>query len=519
MNAWSVLLATPLFAYLPPSISYFAFYTPILLVPFAALLGRRYGVSGVVSVALGGILLVPAVGGPWGGVGGNPALYLVALAAAAIAALPRPLAECLRWPESDRAAGWVSFIAPIFLVLGIGTASADLGGGLHMRFAFWPSWLGYFLLFVLGARGARLPMLLLGLVATAALGWTLALQGVSMYTRTALFVSLYPLQPVTVLAALAVYFAGETTGAFLAGRPVGGFWQRPYWAVIALVVLWFGPSPISSIPVSLGTVRSVSFLHAAAVLPVAAFVVGLLRGARGTIFITAVVTGLPIVWLLGSWILWESGVTHNYSQMIPLEAPFVAATYGVMGARAAEFRSGKASFQKLRLPTLLVLVFLAVLGATLKILGEGGPMRTALAALFVFAAIVAGILVLWVVRAMAARGVSLTSEKWAPFVAILGVVGTAATNLQAVGVQLKQLLVLVLLPLSLFSAPAREEVRAALGGAIDGEMLAYLLASAALYLGVFIATVRGAWRVTPKICEDIRKILTFVRDWRQGRIA
>ncbi len=520
MDTWSILFATPLFAYRPPSAAFFSFYTPYLIVPFAALLGRRYGVSGVVSIALGGLVLVPSISGHWGGIGGSPALYLIALAVAAIAATPRPLAECLRWPEEDRAAWWLGFAAPFLLVLYVGVGGGrPPGGALQPSFGFGFSPLGYFLLFVLGARGVRPTSLLLGLVAAAALGWTLTLNGVFMRSQSALYVSISPLQPSTVLGALAMVFAGAAASAFLSERALNKFWQRPYWVVVALVLLWFGPRPISAIPVDVEFVRVIYILQVAAALPLAAFMAGLLRGARGVIFVTALVAGLTLVWTLVVLVMEDSlGGRFNLGG-VALEAPFVAAAFGVMGAKAAEFRSGQVDFRMLRLPTFLALLFLLALGATLAILGEGGPVRTTLAALFVLGVIAVVIAAVRLHRAMAAKGLAITSEKWAPFVVILGVVGSVVANLPVVGGQLKQLFVLVLLPLSLFSSWAKAELRNAFDGEIDGEALAFMLVAAAVYLIVFVATVRGVWRIGPKIYTDVSRIIAFLRQWRQGRVA
>jgi len=518
MSNWSLLFATPLFAYVPPYFGPAGFYTPYLLVPFAALLARRFGASGVVSIALGGVAFVIYIGGrAWGGIGGSPALYLIALAVAAIAAMPRPILESLRWPDDDGAAWWLGFAAPFLLVLsiGIGGAPAD---GLSLSFGFAFSLLGYFLLFVLGVRGVRASALVLGFVAAAALGWGLAVNGLVMRSRTGPYLSIYALQPSTVLTALAMLSAGAAVRAFLSRRAPGGFWRRPYLAVTALVFLWFGPAPIASIPIGLESVHYLNVLQVPAALMLAGFMAGLLRGARGTIFVTVLAAGLILVWTLFAEIA-EANDLHFYTGSVALEGPFVAAAYAVMGARAAEVRGEPAHFRMLRLPTLLVFLFLLALGATLAILGEGGPVRTTLAALFVLSVIAASVAAWRLQRAMAARGLGITSEKWAPFIAILGVVGTIVTNLQSVGEQLKQLFVLVLLPLSLFSARARAELRGYFGNEIDGEMLAFMLASAAVYLVLFIVTVRGLRRTVPKIYADLRKMAAFVRERRRGRAA
>jgi uncharacterized membrane-anchored protein len=118
---------------------------------------------------------------------------------------------------------------------------------------------------------------------------------------------------------------------------------------------------------------------------------------------------------------------------------------------------------------------------------------------------------------MKARGLELTSEKWAPFAAILTVLGAVATNLEAVWESLKQMFVLVLVPLSAFSESARAQLRSYVGDEIDGEMLAILIVAAAVYLALFVFVVRGLWRAVPKIWGDLKKIAAFVREWRRGR--
>jgi hypothetical protein len=516
MNGWALLFATPLFAYHPPFVGFFGFYTLDLLVPFAALLGRRYGASGAVSIALGGLVAVVYIGGlPWGAVGGSPALYLVALAVAVIAATPRPLLECLRWPKEHRAAGWLTLIAPFLLLLFIyvGSGRSDRDSVLSLDFGF--SLLGYFLLFVLGARGVRMTALLLGLAGAAVLSWALALNGLSTRPDSHFYVSVDLLQPSTVLAALAMIFGGAATREFLSGRPLGRFWRRPYLAVTLLVFLWFGPPPIASIPLGIPGVRAIELVQVTAALPLAAFVAGLLRGPRGTIFVTALVTGLTLLWIIPAG-AFGSSIGPFYIGGVALEAPFVAAAYGVMGARAAEVRSGPADFRMLRFPTLLFLLFLVVLGATLEIVGEGGPLRVALAVLFVVAVIAVFIGALRVWRAMVARGYDVNLEKWPPFVAILGVIGAIVTNSQALWGFAKQLLVLGLVPLALFSSSARAELRSYFGAHIDGEVLAFLSIGAAAYAIGLIAIIRGLVRTAPKVYGDARKIWGFVREWRRG---
>ncbi len=516
MTGWSLLFATPLLAYEPPSFSMFSFYPLYLVVPFAALLGRRYGASGVVAIAVGGLAFVISVSiGPVGWIGGNPGLYLIALAVAAIAAMPRPFLESLHWPQDDRSVEWLSFAAPFLLVLYLGIRGGDESGGdLQLSFSFGFSLLGYFLLFVLGVGRVRMAALMLGLAVVATLTWVLNANGLLDRPDSNPYLSFSTLQPSMVLAAIAMVSAGAATRAFMAGKALPAFWRRPYLSVTVLMLLWFGPPPLAAIPIALGSIHSIEILQVSAALPLAAFMAGLLRGARGTIFVTAIPVVFTLVWT-GVLALVPASTFGFYAGDIRMDAPLVAACYALMGAKLAEVRSGVTSFQMLRFPVLLFVLFLLVLGATIEIWGDGGPGRMALSGLFI-----AGVMVIlffaWRLHhAMAARGLKITSEKWAGFVVLLGIAGTVVTNLQFVGQSLKQLLMLVLVPLSMFGSSASEQLHSDFGSMIDSEEL--VMSVVILLACVFV--IRGVVRVLPKIYSDARKIATFVRTWRRDETA
>ncbi|MCR4301438.1 MAG: hypothetical protein NUV51_07490 [Sulfuricaulis sp.] len=507
MNHWLLLLAIPALAYRLPSLGPFSFNAAYLLVPLAALLGRRYGVTGVIAVAVGGLAYVPNFWGHWGAVGGSPALYLVALAVVAIAAIPRPVLECLHWPQGDRAAWWLTFATPWLLLLFIGTGKMESPGhGLRLSFGFDFSPLGYFLLFVLGARGVRVSALILGLAVAAALSWYLSLAGVFWRPGTPIYLSLNALQPSIALAALGAISAGVATAAFLRGDSPAAFWQRPYFAVTALVILWFGPPAIAEIPLEERAVRYIQILQSVAMLPLAGFMAGLLRGARGTIFVTVLVAAVTLVWAVVAGIIEDvMDVSFPISQ-IPAVAPIVAGAFALMGAKLREARNGVTSFNILRLPAFLVVLGLVVLGAAVEIMGEGGQVRTALAGLFL-ASVIAAFIAVWRMR----RTLGITSEKWAGFMAILGVVGTVMTNLDFVGQSLKQLFVLILFPLSLFSSTAQVKLDSYFDAGMDTEWLFFMVVLAVIYLILFIAFIRGMVRVVPKIYQDLRKIAVYLR--------
>lgn len=511
MNHGLLLLAVPLVAYRPPSFAAFSFYTPFLLVPLAALLGKRHGTSGVVAIAIGGLLCVVNINGPWGGVGGSPALYLIALAVAAMAAMPRPFVECLDWPQEDRSATWLSFAAPFLLIFFIGTGYAmTLDRHLRIAFDFGFSSLGYFLLFLLGARGIRVMPLGLGLVAAGAASWGWMISGFHMRGSEPVVISISPLHPSMVLAALAMAFSGAATRAFLGRGTLPGIWRRPYLTVTALMCLWFGLPLVTAIPVGIKP-GAIYLLQVTAALPLASFMSGLLLGARGAVYATSLTTVLIVAANIAA--ISDSALARDLvSRRSALEAPFVAAAYAMVGMKVAEFRLKRSDFGFLRLPTILLLLFFLVIGITLEILGQGSPVRVALAVLFIVFAIAACVAAWRLRHAMRDQGLAVTSEKWVPFVAILGVIGAAIANMESVVGELKQLSALALMPAFLFGEPAGMDPPEPFREALDGGELAMLLMMAAVYSAVLIAVVRGLWRTVPKVYADLRQIAFSIRN-------
>ena len=291
MNNWVLLFAVPLAAYVAPYFSA-TFSAHYLLLPLAALLGKRYGLTGVIAVAVGGLAFVSSIDfRTWGSFGGNPALYLVGIAVAAIFASDRPLSDWLRWPGGATAANWVAFAAPFLLVFSVATmyAEPENRSGYRLALHFYAAPLGYFLLLMMGARGVRYWPPLLGLAAVGVLSWALNLAG--LLTRPGFGTSVYagfgPLQPSTALAALAAFATGAELGRVLQGRPAAGLWARPYLAASALLLAWAGPDALNSVPAKIGVVYSVTLFKASVLLPLTSLMLGLLRGGRGVVFAIA----------------------------------------------------------------------------------------------------------------------------------------------------------------------------------------------------------------------------------------
>lgn len=514
MNNWSLLFAVPLTAYTSPSFESAGFSAQYLVLPLAALLGKRYGLTGVIAVAIGGLAFVVELGGlAWGSFGGNPALYLVALAVAALFASDRPLSDWLRWPGTAKAANWLAFAAPFLLVSGIGTGymEAPRGADLRLGFSFFGASLGYFLLFLMGARGLRAWPVLLGLAAVAALSWGLNAAGLfgAPGPGSSLRAAFRPLQPITAVAALVAFSAGAELGRFLRGQPARGLWSRPYLSAGVLLFAWAGPECIAYAPWTIGSVHGLTLLKAAVLLPLVSFVLGLLRGGRGVLFATA---GAPLAVAVAVGInAIAQEAFHWQGRLVgwlPIEAPFVACAYAMLGARIAEARGGK----PLAFPALQWLTYvLLVLGTAGAIAGEeGAAWRQWLAVAFLAVAVACAIAWSLLRRAMSGTAYEITPEKWLAFTTLVALALSVAANLQATWESLKGLGLLLLLPLwALFSSDAARRLREFADTSLNMEMLALLAIAGLIYVAGLLQALRSLLASVPKVVADLKKIAAY----------
>ena len=511
MRRWMLLFAPPLLAFSSPWFEGgFHFNAQYLVVPLAALLGARHGLTGVIATAIGGLAFVIGFGPlAWGYFGGSPALYLIAVAVAAISASSTPYLVWPRWPAKDEAAAWLAFAAPFLLVVSIGATGSYTSGprvGFHFSFAL----LGYFLIFAMGVRGARAWPLAAGLALAAALTWGLAFYGLLGRPRGQAYASIGVLQPASVLAALAAYSGGGALNAFLRGRPASRFWQRPYTATILLLVLWFGPQPLDWMRVHIGGIASIQFLQAPVVLPIAAFTAGLLRSTRGVVFVTVLAPVLMALSALGAVLLDElAGIDLRWR--VPLEAPFVAAAFGALGAKVAQARMGQTESRS-RVPRVLSFVGLLVL-STAAIAGEGDSVaRLVLAGVFAVACVVVFFMAPRLQAAMGRRGFQLTADRWLGFATLLTAVIVVTAKLETVvGEAREQYRGFVLLLQATYEM-AQDSRRSAEGAA---ETIAFAAVFGVLLLLVVISALRNTARIVPKIYRDLLKIAAFVRRLRR----
>ena len=515
MFRWLLLFAAPFLAFELRFNSDSGFAALYLLVPLAALLGRRYGVTGVLSVALGGLAFVPSIyvethGGAYADrvwFGDSPVLYLIALVVAAIAAARRPLLDCLHWPEDDRAATRLTFFAPFLLVLGLKVGPAEVQErAIQLSFSVEFELLVYFLLFAMGARGARMGALLLGLVTAGAMTWALDLNSLLPEWHPGFYIWIATLDPIDVLVALSAFSAGAAMTAFLRGDQLSAFWRQPYWTATALVFLWFGPDPIAQIHLKATPAIYIRILEAQVALPLAAFMAGLLRGARGVNFVTALATVLTLV----AAFVAELGV-HRFAY-VALDAPFAAAAYSVLGGRVAGTVTVSSALRPLRIPCFLVLVL--VTGNA--ILGDGGTVRGVATGVFVVGSLAILIAALRLRRAMADTAFAITSEKWLGFATILALAVAVVAHHEAIADSLRQAYAFVRMVPSIFDPATWAQLRS---GRIDAETPARVAGALVIGLIVLLAVVQNPVRTIPKIYADTRQIVAFIRERRRGGLS
>lgn len=505
-SSWMLLLPA-LLSYQAPVMAGFSFNLQYFLIPVAALLGARHGIAGVISVAVGGLAFVPGIsGGGWGFIGGNPSLYLIGLALAAIAASRSDVLEWPQWPSSTVSIAALSVAAPLLLVLVVSAGFAQPStGGARVAFNFGPVVLGYFVLFAMGMRGARLWPLLAGLAVLALLSWSLTYMRVFPSETSNLQLDMRVLQPVTALTALVFFSAGMTFRHGLRQPGPWGFWRWPYWSMALLLLIWL-PLPIGWIRLDWGSRVGLSLMGSAALLPISAFMLGALRGTRGT----WMVIGTTVALLAAGVIAREIRLGELAIYNVPLEAPFLAYAYGKLGA----FAAGREATRAWRVPAWAKVGVLGLATAS-AIVGDGGKWNVALGIAFALL-FAATFFIGWRIRkATTGTPDEITPEGWVSVTVLVCAIVLLALDVQNVlrdvGAQL--------LGVAAFCAALYGSLREAWqeGGAsavrgAGGDLLVYV-AVAAVFLLVLVSALRKGWRDTRKAWKDVRIV------WRYGKLV
>lgn len=508
-GAWQLLLLPAVLAWRTPVLGNAGLNLQYFLIPVAALLAARFGLTGVIAVAIGGLAFVVDIrGSGWGGIGGNPSLYLIALAVAAIAASRHEPISWPRWPYTARSVAAVTFAAPALLVLSLYVGySQSPAGGVALAFAFVPSVLCHFLIFMLAARGAQLRHLLAGLAVVALVSWFLAYAGLFPSERSNFMLDMLPLQPVAALTALVFFSAGAT---FSRGteRPVAwGWWRWPYWSAVVLLLIWLGPLG------AIGEIRldwsrlSVNFFRSAALLPLVAFMLGALRGNRGVWIATGITAALVIAGALGR----AASFPYFSTWLIQIEAPFLAYAYGRLGAYLThpELRGTTKPRRRGR----VLSAWLLAIATTLAIAGEGGAARMTLGVVFAVVFCVAYFFGRRIVRATAGSDRELTPEGWLSFLVVVCVALLVALNVGDVTQEVKkQLAGIAFLLASLYSLlqDAVQSGPPTARHSADGLALVYA-GAVLIALLLVVSACRKAWKDLRKVWRDIRIAYAYAR--------
>lgn len=500
---WYLLLPAVL-AYRPPVFGGVSLNLQYLVIPVAALLGARFGLTGVIAVAIGGLAFVISVTGMiWGAIGGHPSLYLIALAVSAIAASSsQPPIAWPQWPRTSRSVAAVTAAVPLLLVLHlfVGYQQPSGPGGVRLAFGFSPSVLGYFVIFLLAARGAKLGHLLAGLGLVAFVSWLLVYLRLFPADSSNLMLDMLPLQPVAVMTALAYFSAGALFPA-AHGRPVAwGWWRWPYTSALILLLIWLGPGDLN---ISLEWTRKirVNFAQSAALLPVVAFVIGALGGRRGVWVVTALTAVLVIAG-------WQVGLaTYHYLATLQLEGPFLAYAFGRLGAHVAGSWSERTS----RIPRTVTAWTLAV-ATTIAIVGEDpGALRVTLGIVFALLFCAAYFFGRRLMRASAGTEREVTPQGWLTFLIVVCSVLLVALHLPEVAEEVRKTVAGIASPFVLLYSLLRETLEAGHAPAsrpADGLALFNAAMGAFLLLAGFQAC-RKAWKDARKVWRDIRVLYRY----------
>jgi len=507
-DSWLWLLVPPLLAYQSPSINGYSFDAQYFLVPIAALLGARFGLAGCFAIAIGGLTFVVDISGySWGSTGGNPSLYLIAMGVSALSTAMRDGGTSLAWPRSERSLARITFAAPLLLVLSlmVGHTLEPGRSGLRLIFFFAPALLGYVAILAMAARGAKLWPLLAGLAVTMCITWPLTLIGVFPGERTPIALNVGALQPVAIVAALACFAAGTSLKRSLRQPVAWSFWRWPYASAVVLLIVWLGPEPLAYITLPLRGGSELWLMGCSVLLPLTAFMLGLLRGYRGGF----IVAGIVVLMLLLGRLLNDASINLFRVHHVPLEAPFVALAYAMLGAY---LRTEPYAQSKWGLPRATT-VFLLGVGATLDIVGDGGTVRIALGSIFAIFFFALYITAIWARWAALRKSVDITAESWMSLATIVSLIVLVGFYGKDVFIKLAQLLMgLVLVVVTVFKgAEGADPIEAIQNGGLNGGILV-------LSVAFFVAIVFGSISAIKKAVMDCRGIYkdirTIKRYWR-----
>lgn len=393
---WVLVPVLPLLLYSSPQFNGVSLSFPYLLIPLGAWLGRRYGVPGFVTLALGGIAaLGPSLDLSGGYIGGAAAHYIIALWVCRAALSEQPL-QALAGSGSWLRQPWMLAIVVILLPCNVTLGRYDLGNDVAVDFYWNLLPLFFFALFLLGVARCRVGLVVGVMIIAAIAGAALGLQ---FPAATELQYRLDDLA--TLVTALGWFFAGRCIAE--SEGTINPWHYR--WAMIAFFVLvavlwqftWTLLPDRQAVPDYIGLGGQY------VALPLAALMAGYLLGYAGIGY--CVVLTVALVALAN----FASFLTGHGSFAVDLEQLLFCLTFGYLGLRLRDMQTGTRSLWPNRnwhIYACLVLLSLPSLFSVDELIKIIWPFVAAIGAALLAAAIE------WVRRRLKLQDVTLNGDGW-----------------------------------------------------------------------------------------------------------
>jgi hypothetical protein len=443
---WVLLPVLPLFACSWQILADVGVAPSYLLVPLAAWLGRRYGVLGIVTVAVGGIAaLFPSYqAGPFN-VGGMPDVYIIALwVSIACAADDPPRALIGSWKLFRSSFAFAAALVLFPISLSLGAHQFEDGGALSLWVGLRPLLL--FGLFLFGLAGFPPKHAIVGLVLATVIGIAIRYFEIDDQASAAVAAQFDPDAPwinnfsiryrLDDLAGLATglgyFFAGRLVDRRRAGVAAeSAFWRHPYLTIVGLTLLASAGIAVGlllrALPPAFERLGVYGDYYA---LPIAAFLAGFLLHYRGiainlVLFVAVVAGGNLAAIYLGPASLSAS-----------LEQPLFCLAFGMLGLRLRDLMDGTTTTFKAKRWVQYAGLVLGIL-AIVTSASEVANLAKAIA-IAVGGALLA-LLAQWVRRALDRRGIRITGDGWLLLGAIIVVLIWIAFNLSALAAMAMEL--------------------------------------------------------------------------------
>jgi hypothetical protein len=471
---WVLLPVLPLFTCYWRIIADVTLWPSYLLVPLAAWLGRRYGVHGIITVAVGGIAaLLPTYQANPADVGGMPDLYIIALWVSIACAAQDPLRGLIGNGGLFR--NPIAFAAALVLFpisLSLGTHQFEDGGMLSLWIGLRPLLL--FGLFLFGLAGFPPKGAIIGLVVATIIGIGIRQFEIDERISTTIAAQLDPEAPwfnnfsiryrlddlAGLVTALSYFFAGRLVDRRRAGVAAeSAFWRHPYLTIIGLTLLASAGIAVGlllrSLPPAFERLGVYGDYYA---LPIAAFLAGFLLHYRGI----AINFGLFVAMVAGGNI--AAIYLGPASLSASLEQPLFCLAFGMLGLRLRDLLDGTTTTFKAKRWVQyagLVLGILAIVTSSSEVANLAKAIAIAVGGALL------ALLAQWVRRVLDRRGILIAGDGWLLLGAIVVVLIWIAFNLSALaamamelaedwdmpgGLTILMMIVLLNIPLALLAA-------------------------------------------------------------------